>query len=52
MVDAGGIGEGGRSTAGEDMDGASWIVAVAAQAEARRQKRWRQPRYEMNKKNS
>jgi len=44
MVEAGGIGEGGRATAGEDADGAMAIVAAAARAEARRQKRWRRPR--------
>jgi hypothetical protein len=46
MVEAGGIGEGGRATAGDDidMDGVMGrIVAAAARAEARRQRRWRQP---------
>ena len=46
MVEAGGIGEGGRATAGDDidMDGVMGrIVAAAAWAEARRQRRWWQP---------
>ena len=44
MVEARGIGKGGRATAGEDMDGVMGrIVATAARAEARRQRRWRQP---------
>ena len=47
MVEAGGIGEGGRATAGDDidMDGVMGrIVAAAAQAEARRQRRGGSPR--------
>ena len=44
MVEAGGIGEGERATAGEDIDGAMAIVAAAARAEARRKEGWRRPR--------
>ena len=48
MVEAGGIGEGGRATAGDDIDmdgvmGRIVAAAARAEAEARRQRRWRQP---------
>ena len=52
MVEAGGISEGGRATAsGEDMDGALADCGGRGEkrAEARRQRRWRRPRHDMNK---
>jgi hypothetical protein len=51
MVEAGGVGEGGRATAGEDMDGAMADCGGRGEkrAEARRKWRWWRPRYDMNK---
>ena len=51
MVEAEGIGEGGRATAREDMDGAMADCGGRGEkrAEARQQRRWRRPRHDMNK---
>jgi hypothetical protein len=51
MVEVGGIGKGGQATAGEDMDGAMADCGGRGEkrVEAWRQRRWRRPRYDMNK---
>ena len=55
MVEAGGIGEGGRASAGEDIDGTMADCAENVRHGAENMQHGAgnvRPRYEMNKKNS